>query len=251
MAANLSGYKGPIRQISIILFIILAFYLALVRPLVKQGLHILQSQIDEAVLRLERYMPEKKAALLPTKGNIQALKASQAQSEQNYQELKNFIDPDKSYLPEGTQEVGLYFIEQLHITTKRLKRQASSLKIKIPSNFGFSEKMPQDTHSVELLLKELDAVDRVASLLMKQGVEEISLIKSLGSLEQRDQKTQKLFYQELPMQLSFLCHSSTLLKFLYQIKDFSPALIVKDIIVKRAEGMSLQVEMVLTGLVVS
>lgn len=212
---------------------------------------MLQSQIEEAVIQLEEYIPEKDAGLLPTEENVLALKTHLAQDKQNYQALKKLIDPDKTYLPENTQEAGLYFIEQLHITTKRLRRQANTLKIKIPDTFGFSEEMPEDPESVELLLKELDIADRITGLLMEQGVEEISLVKPLTVLEQREQETQKLFYRELPVQLSFLCDSASLLKILYQIKNFSPVLIMKEVIIRRAEGLSLQVEMLLSRLVVS
>lgn len=250
MAAS-ADYKGLIRQSSIILFVILGLYLALVRPLAKQGVNMLQGQIDEALMELEKYIPEEEGELLPTEESVELLETSLAQNEQNYKVLKKFVDPERNYLPEGTQEAGLYFTEQLHITVKRLKRQASTLKIQIPEDFGFSEEMPADSQDVELLLKELDVVDRLTTLLMEQGVEEISLVKPLTAVEQRDQKTEKLFYRELPIQLSFLCNSSTLVKFLYQIKNFSPVLVVKEIIVKKKDDLSLQVEMLLSKIVVS
>jgi len=249
--ASFANYKGLIRQSSIILFILLALYLALVRPLANQGVNMLRAQIEETTLQAERYISKNGEELLPEKKSLEALEASLAQNEQNRAMLKNFIDPDKEYLPAGTQEAGLYFIEQLHITTKRLKRQGNSLKIKIPESFGFSEEMPQDSENIELLLKELDIVDRVTTLLMEQGAEEISLVKALGPIEQRDQQSQKLFYRELPVQLSFLCNSSALVKFLYQMKNFSPALIIKDVVIKKGEGLSLQVEMLISRLLVS
>jgi len=246
-----TDYKGLFRQSSLILFIVLGVYLALVRPLAKQGVNILQGQIDEAVIELEGYIPEDQEQLLPTEKLAQGLERHLAQDKQNYQSLKTFIDPTKDYLPAGTQEPGLYFIEQLHITTKRLRRQANTLKIKIPETFGFSEQMPESDENVEILLKELDIVDRVTTMLMEEGAEEISLVKALGPEEQRDPETQKLFYHELPIQLSFLCNSSTLVKFLYQIKNFSPVLIVRDVIIRKQQGLSLQVEMLLSRLVVS
>ena len=188
---------------------------------------------------------------MPKEEFVQALEDYLRRYERNYKQLKEFIDPAREYLPEGTQEAGLYFIEQLHITTKRLNRQANTLKIKIPDSFGFSEQLPEDAADVVLLLKELDIVDRITTLLMEKGVKEISLVKPLSALEQRDGATQELFYRELPLQLSFSCNSSTLVNFLYQMKNFSPALFVKDIIIKRQEGLSLQVEMLLSRLVVA
>ena len=250
MAAS-ADYKGLIKQSSVILFIILGLYLALIRPLAKQGVNMLQGQIDEALVELKKYIPEEEGELLPTEESVELLETSLAQNEQNYKILKKFVDPERDYLPKGTQEAGLYFTEQLHITVKRLKRQASTLKIQIPEDFGFSEEMPADSQDVELLLKELDVVDRVTTLLMEQGVEEISLVKPLTAIEQRDQKTEKLFYRELPIQLSFLCNSFTLVKFLYQMKNFSPVLVVKEIIVKKKDALSIQVEMLLSKIVVS
>lgn len=246
-----ADYKGLIRQFSLVLLVISVLYLVLVRPIATQGVNILQGQIDEVIIQLQQYIPKTDEGTLPTEELVKALKTHLAQDEQNYQALKKFIDPEKELLPQGTQEAGLYFIEQLHIATKRLKRQATGLKIKIPETFGFSEEMPKDKESVELLLKELDIVDRLANLLMEERVEEISLVKPLSPLEQRDTQTQQLFYRELPIQLSFVCNSSTLVKFLYQMKNFSPVLIVKDVIIKRNEGMSLQVEMLVSRLVVS
>lgn len=249
--AHSTDYKGLIRQSSLILFVILALYLALVRPLARQGVNILQGQIDETVIQLGKYLPKKSGIVLPTEENVRVLQKNLAQEEQNYQELKGFLDPAGAYLPEGTQEAGLYFIEQLHITNKQLSRQANTLKIRVPSNFGFSEQMPEDTENVELLLKELDIVNRLTTLLMEEGVEEISLVKPLSPLEQRNKKTEKLFYRELPIQLSFLCNSATLVKLLYQLKNFSPVLIIKDIIIRKAQGLSLQVEMLVNRLVIS
>lgn len=211
---------------------------------------MLEEQINEAITQLKRYIPKEKEEYLPTKEFVQALESHLAQEEQSYDMLKDFIDPDKEYVPQDAPEAGLYFIEQLHITTKRLKRQANTLKIKIPDNFGFTEEMPADVKNVEVFLKELEIVDRITTLLMEQGVEEISLVKPLSPIEQRDLKTQKLFYRELPIQLSFLCSSSTLVKFLYEVKNFSPVLFMKDIIVKRKDGQSLQVEMLLSRLVI-
>ncbi|MCQ9208010.1 MAG: hypothetical protein NG712_01330, partial [Omnitrophica bacterium] len=166
-----TDYKGLIRQSSIIIFIVLALYLALVRPLAKQGVNILQGQIDEALVQLERYIPKEEEQPLPTQDLVRTLKAHLARNGENYQSLKGFIDSGKDYLPKGAQEPGLYFIEQLHITTKRLRRQANSLKIEIPEHFGFSEQMPDENENVEILLKELDIVDRVTTLLMEEGAE--------------------------------------------------------------------------------
>ena len=244
-----ADYKGLVRQFSIILFIVLTIYLALVRPVAKQGVNLLQDQINEALVQLERYIP-KEGGLLPTKESVRVLEAYLAQERQNYQDLRNFIDPPREYLPRGTQEQGLYFIEQLHIATKRLKRQANTLKIKIPDSFGFSKEMPEDAGNVQILLEKLDVVERVTTLLMEQGVEEISLARPLGMLEQRDSRTQELFYRELPFQLSFLCNSSTLVRILYQMKTFSPALIVKDIIIRREKGTSLQIKVLLSRLMI-
>ncbi|MBN2097433.1 MAG: hypothetical protein JW714_03015 [Candidatus Omnitrophica bacterium] len=241
--------KSLIRQFSIILLIVLALYLALVRPLAKQGVNILQGEINETVTQLEKFIPQEQDAFLPKREFVQILKNNLLKEQENYQALKKFIDPEKTYLPPETQEPGLYLIEQLHTTTKRLKRQASSLKINIPDNFGFSKEMSEDTANVELHLKELEMVDRIATLLMEEGVGEISLVKPLSPIEQRDQLTQELLFQELPIQLSFLCNSSVLVKLLYQFKNFSPALVVRDIVIRRRDGDFLQVEMVLSRLV--
>lgn len=246
-----TDYRGLIRQASIILFVVLAVYLALVRPLARQGVNLLENQIEEAVFQLEKYIPEQDQGILATKESVGALKSHLGRDKNNYQVLKRFVDPDKGYLPGSTEDAGLYFIEQLQTTSKRLGRQAKALKISIPESFGFSEEMPAQKENIEILLKELDAIDRVTTLMLEQKVEKIFLVKSLGTAEQRDLATQKLFYRELPIQLSFLCDSSTLIKFLYQIKRFSPALIVKDIVVKRQEGPSLEVQMLLSRLVIS
>lgn len=249
--ATSADYKVLIRQFSLVLSVILVLYLVLVRPLVQQGVKTLESEIRQTVTHLEKYIPSDEEGLLPTKGVLKSLEKSVAQEKRNYAKLKEFIDPEREYLPEEVTEAGLFFIEQLHITTKRLKRQASTLKIEIPTSFGFSEDMPESVEAVELLLKKLDLVDRLTTLLLEQNVREISLVKPLSLTEQRDEKTEKLFYRELPMQLSFLCSSSALVNVLYQMKNFSPVLIVKDIIVKKVGTRSLQVEMLLSRLIVT
>ncbi len=246
-----ADYKTLIKQFSIVVSVFLVLYVILVRPLAQQGMRVLDEQINEAVIQLEKYIPESEKGVLPKEEFVQTLEASLLRYKRNYGQLKEFIDPAREYLPEGTQEAGLYFIEQLHITTKRLNRQGNTLKIKIPDSFGFSEEMPEDAADVALLLKELDIVDRITTLLMEEGVKEISLVKPLSVLEQRDEVTQELFYRELPLHLSFLCNSSTLVNLLYQMKNFSPVLFIKDIIIKRQEGLSLQVEILLSRLIVA
>ncbi|MFH1244877.1 MAG: Amuc_1100 family pilus-like protein [Candidatus Omnitrophota bacterium] len=246
---NYTG-KGQIKQFSVVFLVLLVLYFALIRPLVQQGVNVLQKEIEETIELLQAYVSKKSDIVLPTKEVLQNFQKQLSQQEQNYTLLRNFIDPAKEYLPQGAVEPGLYFIEQLHIVTKRLQRQANSLKIAIPESFGFSKEMPEDTGNVELLLKELDVVDRVVTLLMEQGVKEVALVKSLPAVEVRDEKKEKLFYRELPTQLSFLCESSTLINFLYQLKIFSPVIFVKEITVKRAGGTSLEVKMLLTRFVI-
>jgi hypothetical protein len=248
--ARSADYKGFIRQASIIVFIILALYLALVRPLAKQSVNMLQSQIDETIDELEHFIPAEGKGLLPTKESVAFLDNRIAQNMRNYQDLKNFIDPVKEYLPSEAEEGGLYFIEQLHITRKRLRRQANTLKIEIPETFGLSEEMPENAENVELLLRELDLVATVTTLLLEEGVHEISLIKPLPSVQHRDMETQRVFYSRLPLQLSFLCDSATLIKLLYQMKNVSPVLVVKDIVIKKTEGPSLRVEILLSRIIV-
>ena len=246
-----TDYKVLVRQFSLVLSVILVLYLVLVRPLVQQGVKTLESEIRQTTTSLEKYIPKDEKGLLPTEKVLKSLEKSVAQEKKNYAKLKEFIDPEQEYLPEDITEAGLFFIEQLHITTKRLKRQASTLKIEIPASFGFSEDMPENVEDVELLLKKLDLVDRLTTLLLEQSVKEVSLVKPLSMIEQRDEKTEKLFYRELPMQLSFLCSSSALVNVLYQMKNFSPVLVVKDIIVKKVGTRSLQVEMLLSRLIVT
>jgi len=209
----------------------------------------LQGDIDETISDLEKYIP-KEDGYLPKKVFVQDLETYLSQNKSNYQMLQKFIDPPKEYLPEDTQEAGLYFIEQLYITKKRLRRQANTLKIEIPESFGFSEDMPQDSEDVEALLKVLFTVEQLTTLLMEEKIAKISLIKPLRPVDNRDQETEKLFYREVPIQLSFLCDSPALIKFLYGIKNISPILIVKDIIIKREEESFLQVEMLLSRLII-
>lgn len=237
--------KGQIKQFSVIFLILLVLYFALIRPLVQQGTTVLEKEIEETTELLQAYVSKKSDTVLPTKETLRHFQKQFAQYEQNYAILKNFIDPPKEYLPRDTAEPGLYFIEQLHIVTKRLKRQATSLKIAIPESFGFSKEMPEDAQNVELLLKGLDVVDRVVTLLMEQGVKEIMLVKSSPVVEVRDEKKEKLFYRELPTQVSFLCESNILVNVLYQVKIFSPVIFVKEISIKRTGETSLQVGMVL------
>lgn len=247
-----TGYKGIMRQFSIVVVAILVLYLVLVRPLTKQSVNALQDEIELTTKRLERYLPKQEGKVLPTRNAVSALKKQLEQEQDNYQQLKRFIDPARDYLPEGTAEAGLYFTEKVHIVSKRLSRQANTLKIKIPETLGFStEVLPEETEDIELLLKGVDVVDRVMTLLMEEGVYEISLVKTTVPIEQRDQDTEKLVYKELPVQLSFLCTSPVLIKVLYQMKNFSPVLVVKDIIVKRTQGDFLQIDMLLSRLVVS
>ena len=242
------NYKVLLRQSSIIFLVVFAVYFAIVRPLVRQSTSMLEEQIEDTALQLERYLPKEQAGFLPTQEVLAALQKALKREEQNYQNLKKVIDPSREYLPRGAQEAGLYFIEQLHIRTKRLRRQANTLKIKIPQALGFSEEMPADRESVELLLAELDALESSATLLMEQGIKEISLLKPLRVQEQRDHQTQRVLYKELPIQLSFLCNFAVLVKVLYQLKNLSPTLAIKDIIVRKTEDSSLQVEMLLSRL---
>ena len=69
-------------------------------------------------------------------------------------------------------------------------------------------------------------------------------------VEKGDEENVELFYRELPIQLSMKCGTSTLVKFLYEMRKTSPVLIVKELKIKSAEDETLKVDMIVSELVV-
>ncbi len=60
----------------------------------------------------------------------------------------------------------------------------------------------------------------------------------------------KNFYTELPLQLSFIIDTDSLVKFLQDMKNKSPMYIVKDLHIAPMEEEKLKVDLIVSGLVV-
>jgi hypothetical protein len=239
---EMSKRKILIRRIAIGILLFLCLYLAFLKPLFKfERSRLLDEEIENRASRLESFSIE--VGELPSEELFERLRKEVGQLDSEYKELISFIDPSKARLPEGASEAGLYFIERLHTLGKELERKAQVLGVSLPKTMGFSEDLPP-SDMVGLLLRELEMVEESVQALIEKEVNSISLIKPLSPMD-------KNFYTELPLQLSFICDTDCLVKFLQDLKNKSPMYVVKDLhITPEVEEEKLKVDLIVSGLVV-
>lgn len=231
------------KQGLIAILICFGIYLFLVRPIwgAKKGL--LERELEEKSTLIKEYVSKEG---WPPSAEAYNLLARQKESlEGDAKALGELIDPPKVYLPESVLEPRLYFKERLYGVKKRLDDGARERGIELPPNLGFSEELPEP-EMVPILLRRLETVGSLVTILIEKGATSIGLIKPLEPTQTLDPQTNQPIYKEMPLQLKLECPTATLVEFLYEVRKASPVLVVKELKIKSGQGESLEVEVLIS-----
>lgn len=234
------------RLIFLISIIIGGLYLLLAGPFLNMRSKAMDEKLARDALELKHFVKSK--SLLPSLENYERLRKETELLQGQNIELANFVGVASTYLPKGVNEAGLYFIERLHSVRKKLSAKASELKVELPPDFGFGEELP-DAALVTFCLRQLDVMDKVVSSLIENKATSITLIKPL-KFEGLDAKEGGQYYKSVDMQFSVKCSAQVLIRFLTDMANSQPIIIVKNLQVVSDSLGALKVDMVASGVLV-
>jgi hypothetical protein len=189
---------------------------------------------------------------VPSKESFAKMEKEKNSLEEKFSGLVDFVDPKKARLSEKNAEAGLYFIEKLHSTMKKFELEAAAKGAKLPENLGFGDGLPKD-NMVPVLLRQLETIEFAVGMLLKNKGSDVYALKPLKSIENIEPISKKLFYAELPVQISIKTDTKTFMNLLLELKNASPAISVKELHVKSIEPDTgdLEVSLILSTLMVA
>lgn len=196
----------------------------------------MDEELEKKVKEIKRFIRE--SGSMPSKEYYLKLESENKELLSTFEKFKDFIDPKIDKPPKDSSEAGLYFTERLHALVKKVESLSSPKGIKVPENLGFSEALPKK-EMVPILLRQLDIVELACDTLLSEGANQISSVKPLKPIERMDEKTNKLFLKEAPVQITLRCDTAVLVKFLLKLKDSSPVITVTEMHIKSDEESGL------------
>lgn len=225
--------KTILKQGLIIIGILAGVYLLVLSPFLKEGSSIMDEELERKTAEINRYIA--RAGALPSKEGFEKLEREEKVSEAKLRQLVDFVDPEKIRIPDTGTEAGLFFIERLHSSIKRISDQHDAAKVKLPENLGFGGGLPKED-IVGVLLRQLETVELVLDILLKRGDVEFYAIKPLKSIEYRNSVTKDILYSELPVQISIKTSADTLINLLIGLKNATPVVSVKELHIKSGQA---------------
>jgi len=238
--------KTILKQGLIIFAVLAGIYIFFLSPFLKEG----RSIIDE---ELERKMSEMKRSITltgtaPSRESFAKMEKEKDSLAEKFSGLVDFVDPKKTRLSEKNAEAGLYFIEKLHSTMKKFESESEAKDVKFPENLGFGDGLPKD-NMVPVLLRQLETIEFTAGALLKNEGSNVYALKPLRPIEYIEPVSKKLFYTELPVQISIKTNTKTFMNLLLEFKNASPVISVKELHVKSIEPESggLEISLVLSS----
>ena len=207
-------------------------YFFVLNPFLKEGSSILDEELDRKTGEIKRYIA--RTGSLPSREGFAKLEKQKEALEERLQELVDFVDPEKVRVSESSSEAGLYFIERLHSSIKRFSKASPSGDINLPEDLGFGGGLPKES-MVEILLRQLETVEAAVDILLKSETIEFSAIKPLKAIDYIEPLSKKVFYTELPVQISIRTDTKALVNLLLELKNQSPVVSVKELHVKSSE----------------
>lgn len=241
--------KNILRQGLIVLGLMAALYIFFLNPFLKEGKSIMDEELERKTTEIKKYI--KLTGSLPSRESFSKLEKENAELENRFSELVNFIDPEKARLSKSDTEAGLYFIERLHSTMKKFETESSAKGIKLPENLGFGDGLPKD-NMVSVLIRQLEIMEFVVEALLKSEKINIYTLKPLKSIEYLELGAKTVFYTELPVQVSIRTDNKTLINLLLGLKNISPVISVKELHLKSDEASrELEASMVLSSFAIA
>ncbi|MDO8603209.1 MAG: Amuc_1100 family pilus-like protein [Candidatus Omnitrophota bacterium] len=242
--------KIILKQGLIILAVLAGIYIFFLSPFLKEGRSIMDEELERKISEMKRFITL--TGTVPSKESFTRMEKDRESLEEKFSSLVNFIDPNKARFSEKNTEAGLYFIEKLHSTMKKFEIDAGSKTVKLPENLGFGDGLPKDA-IVPVLLRQLEIVEFTVDALLKSNSSDIYNLKPLKPIEYIEPISKKLFYTELPIQISIKTTTDAFTNLLLELKNASPVINVKELHVKSVEPGSgeLEISLVLSSLMVT
>jgi len=231
--------KTILKQGLIILAVLAGIYIFFLSPFLKEGRSIMDEELERKISEMKRFITL--TGTVPSKESFAKMEKDRDLLEEKFSGLADFTDPKKARLSEKNSEAGLYFIEKLHSTMKKFEMEAGIKDVKLPENLGFGDGLPKDS-MVPVLLRQLEIVEFAVGALLKNSGSNIYALKPLKSIEYIEPVSKKLFYTELPVQMSIKTTTSAFMNLLLELKNASPVISVKELHVKSIEPGSGEAE---------
>ncbi|MCX5692695.1 MAG: Amuc_1100 family pilus-like protein [Candidatus Omnitrophica bacterium] len=231
--------KNILKQGLIIFAVLAGIYIFFLSPFLREGRSIIDEELERKISDMKRFITL--TGTVPSKESFAKMEKEKNSLEEKFSDLVDFVDPKKARLSEKNAEAGLYFIEKLHSTMKKFESDSAAKGVKLPENLGFGDGLPKD-NMVPVLLRQLEIIEFVVEILLKNGGSDVYALKPLKSIENIEPVSKKLFYTELPIQISIKTGTKTLMNLLLELKNASPVISVKELHVKSIEPDSGDVE---------
>lgn len=242
------AHKNMLKQGLIALGILIGVYVFFLSPFLKEGRSLMDEELEKKTAEIKRYIT--RTGSMPSKESFEKLDKESSELEKKFLELMDFVDPEKPRMSESGSEAGLYFIERLHTTMKKFEDIIGVKAIRLPGNLGFGDGLPKES-MVEVLLRQLETVEFMVGLLLKSERIEISNLKPLKAIEYIEPVTKKLFYTELPVQVSVKTDNKTIANLLLELKNRSPIVSVKELHMKGISSGDIEVTCVVSTFMVA
>lgn len=242
--------KTILKQGLIILAVLAGIYIFFLSPFLKEGRSIMDEELERKISEMKRFITL--TGTVPSKESFAKMEKDRDSLEEKFSSLVDFVDPNKARLSEKNAEAGLYFIEKLHSTMKKFEIDSGAKAVKLPENLGFGDGLPKDA-MVPVLLRQLEIVEFTVDVLLKSNNSDIYNLKPLKSIEYIEPISKKLFYTELPIQISIKTTTDAFMNLLLELKNASPVISVKELHVKSIEPSSgeLEISLVLSSFMVA
>ena len=224
-----------LKQGLIVLAVLAGIYIFFLSPFLKEGRSIMDEELERKISEMKKFITLTRA--VPSKESFTKMEKERDLLEDKFSSLANFTDPEKARVSEKNSEAGLYFIEKLHSTIKKFEIEAGAKNVRLPENLGFGDGLPKDS-MVSLLLRQLEIIEFAVGELLKSNSSDIYTLKPLKPIEYIEPVSKKLFYTELPVQISIKTTTSAFVNLLLALKNASPVISVKELHVKSIESGS-------------
>ena len=242
--------KTILKQGLIVLGVLAGIYIFFLSPFLKEGRSIMDEELERKISDMKRFITL--TGTVPSKESFAKMEKEKKSLEEKFSGLVDFVDPKKARLSEKNAEAGLYFIEKLHSTMKKFESEAATKNVKLPENLGFGDGLPKD-NMVPVLLRQLETIEFTVEALLKNEGSNVYALKPLKPIEYIDPVSKKLFYTELPVQISIKTNTKTFMNLLLEFKNARPVISVKELHVKSIEPDSgdLEISLVLSSFMVA
>ncbi|MBU4312842.1 MAG: hypothetical protein KJ706_09020 [Candidatus Omnitrophica bacterium] len=224
--------KTILKQGLIAVGVIAGLYVFILSPFLREGSSILDDELERKTREIKKYIAA--TGSFPSKESFDKLEKEGMALQRKFEELADFIDPEKTRISDASSEAGLYFIEKLHDLMKRFSEEASSKGVELPENLGFGDGLPKES-MVESLLRQLETAELAISVLLESETIEFSAIKPLKSIEYIEPLSKDVLYTELPLQISMRLDTDAFVNLLLELKNASPIVSVKEVHIKSDE----------------